>query len=104
MSLQANFDNLVNMLSELYFPISVLGVTETKLKNDEDALVNINLTGYNFLSQPSGTNAGVVGFYVKDNLVYTNRSDLSAQKQNDHESLWIEIQNNAGRNTICGIF
>lgn len=26
-SLQANFDNLVNMLSELYFPVSVLGVT-----------------------------------------------------------------------------
>ena len=69
-SVQANFDNLVNMLSELYFPISVLGVTETKLKNDQDALANINLTGYNFLSQPSGTNAGGVGFYVKDNLVY----------------------------------
>ena len=70
-SLQANFDNLVNMLSELYFPISVLGVTETKLKNDQDALANINLTGYNFLSPPSGTNAGGgVGFYVKDNLVY----------------------------------
>ena len=50
-SLQANFDNLVNMLSELYFPISVLGVTETKLKNDQDALLNINIIGYNFLSQ-----------------------------------------------------
>ena len=57
-SLQANFDNLVNMLSELYFPISLLGVTETKLKNDQDTLVNINITGYNFLSQPSCTNAG----------------------------------------------
>ena len=33
-SLQANFDNLVNMLSELYFSISVLDVSETKLKND----------------------------------------------------------------------
>ena len=103
-SLQANFDNLVNMLSELYSPISVLGVTETKLKNDQDALANINLTGYNFLSQPSGTNAGGVGFYVKDNLVYTRRSDISTQKLNDYESLWIEIQNNTGRNTICGIF
>lgn len=90
-SLQANFDNLVNMLSELYFPISVLDVTETKLKNDQDALANINLTGYNFLSQPSGTNAGEVGFYVKDNLVYTRRSDISAQKLNDYESPWIEI-------------
>ena len=56
--MQANFDNPVNMLSELYFLISVLGVTETKLKNDQDALANINLTGYNFLSQLSGTNAG----------------------------------------------
>ena len=96
------------MLSELYFPISVLGGTGKKLKNDQDALVNINLTGYNFFSQPSGTNdvggGGGVGCYVKDNLVYTNRSDLSAQKQNDFESLWIEIQNNAGRNTICGFF
>ena len=56
--MQAYFDALVNMLSELYFPISVLGVTETKLKNDQDALVNINLTGYNIFSQPSGTNGG----------------------------------------------
>ena len=44
------------MLSELYFPISVLGGTGKKLKNDQDALVNINLTGYKFFSQPSGTN------------------------------------------------
>ena len=102
--LQANFDNLVNMLSELYFPISVLGVTETKLKNDQDALLNINIIGYNFLSQPSTTNAGGVGFYVKDNLVYTHRSDLSTQKHNDYESLWIEIHNKKGHNTICGIF
>ena len=41
---------------------------------------------------------------MKDNLVYTRRSDISAQKLNDYESLWIEIQNNTGRNTICGIF
>ena len=56
------------------------------------------------MSQPSATNAGGVGFYVKNNLVYIHRSDLSAQKQNDYESLWIEIQNNKGHNTICGIF
>ena len=44
-SLQANFDNLVNMLSELHFPISVLSVTETKLKNDQEALLNIAISG-----------------------------------------------------------
>ena len=92
------------MLSEKYYPISLLGVTETKLKNDQDALLNINITGYNFLSQPSATNAGGVGIYVKDNLVYTHRSDLSTQKLNDYESLWIEIHNNKGHKTISGIF
>ena len=30
---------------------------------------------------------GRVGFYEKDNLVYTHRSDLSAQKRNDYKSL-----------------
>ena len=41
---------------------------------------------------------------MKDNVAYTHRPDLSAQKQNDYESLWIEIHNSKGRNTICGAF
>ena len=85
-SLQANFDNLVNMLSELYYPISVIGVTETKLKNDREILLNINITGYSFLSQPSYTNAGGVRFYKKNYLAYIHRSDLLARVQNDFES------------------
>ena len=36
--------------------------------------------------------------------IYTCHLDLSAQKQNDYESLWIEIQNNIGRNIMCGVF
>ena len=92
------------MLSELYFPISVIGVTETKIKNDGEILLNINITGYSFLYQPSYTNAGGVGFYIKNNLGCIHRSDLSAQVQNDYESPWIEIQNDTGYNTICGVF
>ena len=42
------------------------------------------------------TNAGGVG-YIKNNLGYIYRSDLSAQVQNDYESLWIEIQNDTKR-------
>ena len=83
---------------------TVVGVTETKLQNDREILLNINITGYSFLSQPSYTNAGGVGFYIKNNLGYIHRSDLSAQVQNDYESLSIEIQNDTGHNTICGVF
>lgn len=45
-----------------------------------------------------------VGFYIMNNLGYTHRLDLSAQVQSDYESLWIEIQNDTGHNTICGFF
>lgn len=52
------------------------------------------------MSQASCTNAGGVGFYVKNNLGYIHRSDLSGRVQNDYESLWIEIQTDTGHNTI----
>ena len=45
-----------------------------------------------------------IGSYVKNNRGYIHRSDLSGQAQNDYESLWIEIQSDDGRNTICEVF
>ena len=101
-SIQANIDNLINMLSELYFPLSVVGLTETKLKIDQEEILNINIPGYNFLSQPSPSNAGGVGVFVKNGISYSCRQDLSLVKEG-YESLWIEIQNDAEHNTICGI-
>ena len=101
-SIQANIDNLINMLSELYFPLSVVGLTETKLKIDQEEILNINIPGDNFLSQPSLSNAGGVGVFVKNGISYSCRQDLSSVKEG-YESLWIEIQNDAEHNTICGI-
>ena len=57
-------DNLINMLSELYFPLSVIG----------------------FSSQPSLSNAGGVFFccccflFVKDGISYSCRQDPSSVK------------------------
>jgi len=50
-SLSANFDNLVNLLSELAFTFSLIGLTETKIKLNQDPIVNITLSGYHYLSQ-----------------------------------------------------
>ena len=56
------------------------------------------------ISQPGTLSADIPdawrGLFTK----YTHRSDISTQKRNDYKSLWIEIQNNMGRNAICGIF
>ena len=66
-SLSATFDNLVNMLSQLYFSFSIIGLTETKIKVDHGILLNHDLHGYYFVSQNSNTNAGGVGFYINGN-------------------------------------
>ena len=51
-SLSSNFVDLNTMLSELYFPFSVIGLTETKIKMDQQPLLNFDLPGYSFFSQP----------------------------------------------------
>ena len=101
-SLGANFDSLSNMLSELYYSFSVIGLSETKLIYNKDTLQNTEIPGYKFISQPTISSAGGVGFYVKQNLKFTRRSELSLSNEN-FESLWIEIDNQSHKNFICGI-
>ena len=72
-SLAANFDNFLQMLSDLNFSFSLIGLSETKIKLDKDPLSNTNIHGYYFVSQPSLSNAGGVAFYLKNNLDFTCR-------------------------------
>ena len=51
------------MLSELQFPFSLMGLSEIKFNVNEDIITNVNIPGYDFISQPSLSNAGGVGFY-----------------------------------------
>ena len=101
-SLQANYDSLVELLSELYFPFSLIGVTETKSKEGQLPIANTDLNGYFFISQPTFSNAGGVGFYVSNNLHYTLLPAFT-KTTNDFETLWIEIQNVDQQNLVCGI-
>ena len=48
---------------------------------------------YDFLSQPTPSHAGGVGFYVLKKLNYSLREDLSYAVYGDYEMLWIEIEN-----------
>lgn len=102
-SLSKNYDNLVNMLHEINHPFSVIGLSETKFKLNQDQLTNSDLSGYYFLSQSTLTNAGGVGFYILNDLSYSVRSDLSTSVKDDFESLWIEIENKSQHNIICGV-
>ena len=90
------------MLSELSFPFQLIGLTETKLKPDQIPLTNIDIEGYNFILQPSLSNAGGSGIYIQNNLNFTLRSDFLVSTS-EFEALWIEVQNQTNSNIICGV-
>ena len=101
-SLQGNHYNFVQMLSELNFPFSLIGLSEIKFKLDKDILAIIELPDYDFISQPSLPYAGGVGFYTNKNLNYSILSDLTTT-EDDFEALWIEINVDGQSNIICGV-
>ena len=90
------------MLAELYFPLSLIGISETRIRDNRDLLHEVNLPGYDFISQPTITAAGGVAFYIKKGFKYPLRKELSTSLI-DYEALWIEIVANGQHNTICGI-
>lgn len=63
------------MLSDLQFPFTLIGLSETKFKVDKDVLATIELRNYDFISQPSLSNAGGVGFDIRKNQSYSILSD-----------------------------
>ena len=54
------------------------------------------------MSQPSLSNAGGVGFFINDNLLYKIRHNLS-ESVAGLESLWIELPVKLNHNLIVGV-
>ena len=49
------FWGLINMFLELRFPLLLTGLRETKIKVDQQPLINIDLPGYSFNAGPEST-------------------------------------------------
>ena len=79
----------------------MIGLTETKYKVSKESLFSHIIPGYSFISEPSLSHAGGVGFFVSDKLNFSVRDDLSKFSIN-YESLWIEIQCGFKDDLICG--
>ena len=101
-SLQANYDKLCNLLADLNYNFSIIGLSETKIKKDVDQVSYNSISGYELVSLPSLTNAGGVGFYINENIKYIIRDDFTSVTM-EYESLWIEIDCGPHKNIICGI-
>ena len=74
-SLNKNYDNLYELISEFPHPPDLACLSETKLKNNTH--VNIQIRGYQFVHVDSASNAGGVGIYISDNIEFNHASSYS---------------------------
>ena len=101
-SLSLHIDDLKMLLKLLDHPFDIIGVSETKIRQGHDPLINICLEGYEFIQTPTKSYFGGVGIFVKSSYDYVIRTDLSKSIHNIAESVFIEIQNKSKKNLIAG--
>ena len=101
-SLQYHLDKLSDVIDKSITKFSVMGITESRLNKDKAPLKNINLQDYNFLHTPTESNEGRSLLYISTNLSYKTRNDLKLCKSKELESIFIEMINKKGKNTIAG--
>ena len=104
-SLDKHIDDLKLILSLINHNFDILGISEHKILKDSLPSNNIKIPGYkDFIFEPSQTVCGGTGFYIKDNLDHTSRSDLQINSPSHYESIFIEIEFHNKKNLIFGCF
>ena len=88
-SLQKNFDDLVNLISQFTVLPDIICITETRLKNNP--LINISIPGYDFVKANTSSFAGGVGMYVSSKLNF----EVIAENTLDAncEDIWVCVKN-----------
>ena len=100
-SIGRNFENLTTLLHSINNTFSIIGVSETWLR---DSSHSVDMNGYNCVhNYRSDRPGGGVGLYLSSDLQYKFRNDLGFPEQSCVESLFIEIVNSKGENIIVGI-
>ena len=81
---------------------NIIGITETRLNKSSIRNTNIDLSGYSFEHTPTEANCGGALLYIDNNINYIVRDDLCIYRSKELESVFIEIINSKGKNTIVG--
>ena len=92
-SLPYHFEEFDKLLNSLHIKFNVIGVTESRLKLNVQALVNINLKTYNTDENPTELEKGGVFLYISYDINYKVCKDLNVYEAKELESIFIEIIN-----------
>ena len=98
-SMNKNFDGMLSLINSLDVQFSVIGVTETWLRDTEHLY---NIMNYSFLAQGRDfKRGGGVGIYIRNDLDFVERSDLNVNIQ-EMESIFVEVHN-FKKNVVIGV-
>ena len=99
-SLPGNFDKVTNLLSTLNLNFSMIGISETWLK---DSFHSCDIPGYNFIHEPRRSRTGGgVGLYLNQDFQFKCRPEIRFS-DSCAESLFVEIIRQKERNIIVGV-
>ena len=108
-SLQANFDNLQNLINNLDHQFSVVALYETWTPQNKNSLFKSQkLDGYQpYYGILGNSLKNGCGFYVKDEINYKPRKDLDIAYNDEYKEFqycWIEIINQNNPNILVGTY
>ena len=99
-SICCNFDDLQTLLAKINVKLNVIVIRETRLNKTSIRNTNIDLSSYSFEHTTTEANCGAALLYIDNNINYVVQDDLCIYKTKELESVFIEIINSKGKNTI----
>ena len=103
-SIEAHFDDLKTLLSCLDHSFDVIGISESKILENSDAIVNLNLEGYFMEQTKTKTFFGGTQLFIqekyKDN--YKLKNEYCKSVQGVAESVFIELNSEFRKNVVIG--
>ena len=102
-SIKNKFDELSDYLTSLKYYFSIIGLTETWLTENCTNMYNIH--NYKLLTASrKNKSGGVVGMYIKDEINFKLREDLSVFHEGVLETLFVELKiNNKKESVVVGV-
>ena len=101
-SLSYHFSELQTLLSSTKVNFNIIGISESRIKQNKNPIDNINLQNCNIEHCTTEAANGGVFLYIKDNIIYKLRKDLKICKSKYLESRFLEVINQSSKNVIVG--
>ena len=96
-SLPFHFEELSTLITEHNLNFDFFGISEPRLKLNQNPLTSIQLPGYNIEYTPTESSNGGTLLYIKKGVNYKLRKDLQIYKPKQLESTFIEVAQNKER-------